>query len=177
MGDALSFGSVRLHAQDNNLLEYTVNGKVVARGALTVTEKEPGRKYEVLTIYDARGPLLGTVTGPETNKWLHTTKTYDGVDQLNRLLFTIDKSLVLFNKMIWFDEHSRPIGGATRSRVSSRAPFQFNFAYQPDDIHPAFFVLPLVAFREDKFASSDGIGAAIRKDFANISKWLGGKKQ
>lgn len=175
MGDAISFGSVRIHPQDRTLLEYTVNGKIVARGTLGRQERD-GVVFEVLSIYNSRGTLIGTVAGPETNKWFHATKTYDVVDGVGRPLFTIDKSLVAFNKMTWRDANSRTIAAATRSRLSSRAPFQFSFAYQPDDVHPGFYVLPLLAFQGDNLASKKGVRATLREDFAKIMDWLEGKR-
>ena len=175
LGDAISFGSVRIHPQDSKLFEYTVNGKNVARGALS-TQELNGIPHEVLTIYNARGTLIGTVTGPQTSKWFHTAKTYDVVDAFGRQIFSIDHSLVLFNRMVWFDEQTRIIGGASRSRIAGRAPFQFTFAYQPDDIHPAFFVLPLIAFRADNFASGKGIFNTLKDDFSKIMDWASGKR-
>lgn len=175
MGDAISFGSVRIHPQDRTLLEYSVNGKIVARGTVGRQDRD-GVVYEVLSVYNSRGTLVGTVAGPETSRWFHATKTYDVVDGVGRPLFSIDKSLVLFNKMVWHDLNERTIAAATRSRLSGRAPFQFSFAYQPDDVHPAFYVLPLVAFRGDNLTSKRGVLATLRADFSKIMDWLEGKR-
>lgn len=178
MGDTLSFGTVRIHPQNENLLEYTVNGKIVARATMERGEVPATQiKFEKLSLYDWRGVLLGSIMGPTSSPWFHLARSYEAVDAQGRLLFTIDKSLVVFNKLVWFDPFSRPIAGATRSRISSRAPFQFSFAYQSEELHPAFFILPLIAWKEDRLTSKEQtISQALAADWKKFTEWLSSKR-
>jgi hypothetical protein len=152
VGEALSFGTIRPAPQDRTILEYVVNGKPVARAYIT-SKRELGHDFEILTIYDGKGTLLGSVRGDKTSPYLHMGRTFEILDPFTQPLMHVTKSLLLFNKWVFFDLEGEPVALVKRSRLLPRGPIVFEFlSEQPEELHPSFFLFPLVAWRQDQLS-------------------------